>query len=331
MDESAALPRDKRDDDLTDINRFRDMVLKNSKMSQFWESKDQLIKNVSISLMKQIMQKPGIGWVRGDKLGKEEELSKELANLSKENRVLREQVAELQSKASSKEPNIDVKLYPASLSLDISRFKPLSMPKKFHADDAPDYLRPFLDSEEINRFNNSLPTEAQLQQYNEEKEKYFIAQNFSSPLVIDVSNLGTCKANNIYVDITFPEDILVYKNHKAPEQPERPMSASPLEGAEKRYENVQRPNRFIGRQAFSLSNIEEITKGIKPVNDRWWTSLNGNRLTITINNLLHTRHITFDDEYSVAPLKPGLHNVEVHVICEEYNQQVVSTFTLDVK
>ena len=334
MDEGAALPRDKRDDDLTDINRFRSMVLKNSKMSQFWESKDQLIKNVSISLMKQIMQKPGIGWVRGDKIGKEEELSKELANLSKENRVLREQVAELQSKASSKEPNIDVKLYPANLNLDISRFKPLSMPKKFHADDAPDYLRPFLDSEEINRFNNSLPTEAQLQQYNEEKEKYFIAQNFSSPLVIDVSNLGTCKANNIYVDITFPEDIFVYKNNKAPEQPERPMSASPLEGAEKRYENFQRPNRFIGsigRQPFGLSNIDEITKGIKPVNDRWWTSLNGNRLTITINNLLHTRQITFDDEYSVAPLKPGLHNVEVHVICEEYNQEVVSTFTLDVK
>lgn len=41
--------------------------------------------------MKQIMQKkPGIGWIRGDKAGAEEALSKELTILSKENRELRE-------------------------------------------------------------------------------------------------------------------------------------------------------------------------------------------------------------------------------------------------
>lgn len=59
MKDNVPLPIDRRDDDLSEINGFRELVLRNSKMAQFWETKDQLIKSVSISLMKQIMQKPG--------------------------------------------------------------------------------------------------------------------------------------------------------------------------------------------------------------------------------------------------------------------------------
>jgi len=37
LDDSVSLSKDKRDDDLKEINSFREMVLKNSKMSQFWK------------------------------------------------------------------------------------------------------------------------------------------------------------------------------------------------------------------------------------------------------------------------------------------------------
>ncbi|EAB2438147.1 DUF4062 domain-containing protein, partial [Salmonella enterica] len=63
MKDTVALPKVKRDDNLQEINAFRETVLSNSKMAQFWETKDELIKNVSVSLMKQIMQKPGVGWI----------------------------------------------------------------------------------------------------------------------------------------------------------------------------------------------------------------------------------------------------------------------------
>ncbi|MCX0431647.1 DUF4062 domain-containing protein [Aeromonas veronii] len=52
MDENVSLPKEKRDDNLTEINTFRATVLRNSKMAQYWKTKDELIKNVSISLMK---------------------------------------------------------------------------------------------------------------------------------------------------------------------------------------------------------------------------------------------------------------------------------------
>jgi hypothetical protein len=88
LDENTPLPKNKRDNNLTQINNFRNIVLKNSKMADFWKSPDELTKQVSIALLKQIMQKPGVGWVRGDK-AISEEISKELTNLSKENRDLR--------------------------------------------------------------------------------------------------------------------------------------------------------------------------------------------------------------------------------------------------
>ncbi len=342
MDDNAPLPRDKRDDDLTAINTFRDMVLRNSKMAQFWESKDQLVRNVSISLMKQIMQKPAVGWVRGDKLGTEEELSKELTSLSKENRALREQVAELQSKISTKTPNIDVELSPVGFELDTCRFKPLIMPERLSLDSVPEHLEAFIDDTAIETFNCSLPTEEQLQKYNEEKEKYFKVANFSSPLVIDVTNLGTCKANNIYVDITFPQDIFVYEHDKTPEAPKEPIPVSPLIEAQNSYQEAQRMSKIppmwrralsqpIGVRNMPELNLSGFANSVKIRNDSWWTNLEGNRLTIKINSLLHTRTITFNDEYSIVPLKHGKHEVKVHVICEEYDQEIVSTLALEVR
>ncbi|WP_236039706.1 DUF4062 domain-containing protein, partial [Klebsiella sp. CVUAS 11263] len=50
MKDNVPLPIDRRDDDLSEINGFRELVLRNSKMAQFWETKDQLIKSVSICL-----------------------------------------------------------------------------------------------------------------------------------------------------------------------------------------------------------------------------------------------------------------------------------------
>lgn len=47
MKDTVSLPKGgKRDDDLSEINEFRKLVLDNSKMAQFWETKDELIKKM---------------------------------------------------------------------------------------------------------------------------------------------------------------------------------------------------------------------------------------------------------------------------------------------
>jgi hypothetical protein len=140
MNDNVPLPMNKRDDDLSEINNFRELVLTNSKMAQLWETKDQLIKNVSISLMKQIMQKPGVGWIRGDKAAVDEALSKELSVLSKENRDLRKKLIELELKVSIKMPAINVKIKPPVVNNDFYSYQKIEMPDTLNFEGVGSYL-----------------------------------------------------------------------------------------------------------------------------------------------------------------------------------------------
>jgi hypothetical protein len=334
MDEMVSLPKDRRDDDLSEINNFRKLVLKNSKMAQFWETKDQLIRNVSISLMKQIMQKPAIGWVRGDKLGAEEALSKELTALSKENRQLREKVTDLESKVSPKIPMVELDIEFPKIDDKFNGFERLILPEKIDINNVEEHLIKYVAKEDVEKYNNSFPAELEIEQYNSAREKIYILDNYSIPLVISVSNKGSTKANNLYIDITFPNSIFLYDKNDNFDEPKTPLPFSPIKKAQVAYEKAQkealrRKNQFsslydsLGLNS-SVSAIDFLSHqqlnmpNLRPINQDWWTNLEENKLTIKIDNLLHTRRRTFNKEYMIAPLKSGIHLIEVNIICEEY-------------
>ena len=69
---------------------------------------------------------------------------------------------------------------------------------------------------------------------------------------------------------------------------------------------------------------------IRPINQRWWTRLEGRKITIKIDNLLHTRRMTFDEEYMIVPLTEGKIAIEVRVICEEYDNIVNTVVELNI-
>ena len=279
-------------------------------MAQFWETKDQLIKSVSISLMKQIMQKPGIGWIRGDKARAEEALSKELTALSKENRELREKVTDLESKISSKLPAIGVDIVPPAIDGHFNFYKKTEMPESLRFEDIEGHLLEFVSEQDIESYNNSIPSQQYLDDYNKECERFYKIKNYSSALVIKVSNNGSAKANNVYIDIEFPEGVLIYEKGSTPSEPKNPIPISPIKRAQTKYAEKLKEKApalsalhsrldlgygLMGRSSivhpkFDLPNI-------RPINQRWWTRLEGRKITIKIDNLLHTRRMTFDDEY----------------------------------
>lgn len=332
MDEMVSLSKNKRDNDLTEINAFRELVLKNSKMAQFWSSKEELIKNVSISLMKQIMQKPGIGWVRGDKLGAEEALSKELTSISKENRQLREKISDLESRVSPKIPAIEVSIEPPLIDDKFNDFVKLEMPEKINESDIESHLKGFVKNDDIEKFNKRLPTRLELNQYNSELEKQCKIENYSSPLEIYVSNRGTTKANNLFVDITFPEEVIIYSKDQKFKKPNNPLPFNPIQRAQSEYqeEALRKLNPLSSlHDAMGMNRISNFgiiarpdlqMANIRPLNQAWWTKLDGNRLTIKLDSLLHTRRRIFSDEYMIVPLSTGNHQIEVEIICEEYQE-----------
>lgn len=349
MKDTVSLPKNKRDDDLSEISKFRELVLTNSKMAQFWETKDQLIKNVSISLMKQIMQKPGVGWVRGDKVGAEEALSRELTTLSKENRELREKIIELESKMSLKVPAIELDIDPPVVDGNFYSYAKVKMPDTLNFNEVEAHLLEYISEQDINAYNNSIPNQSELEKYNDECEKFYRIKKYSSPLVIEVSNRGSVKANNLYIDIEFPEGLLVYKNNEEHSEPKNPIPFNPIESAQTEYNKKiegqvaalsRLHSKFLFRNELdqfsslvsSEGNVQHIhaINQYSVINQHWWTSLDGQKITVKIDSLLHTRCITFDNEYMVAPLMAGKHTIEIRVICEEYEDIKTKTIRFNI-
>lgn len=340
MDENVSLPKEKRDDNLKEINTFRSTVLRNSKMAQYWKTKDELIKNVSISLMKQIMQKPGIGWIRGNNAMLEEALSKEMANLSKENRELRLEIKELESKLSPKAPQIDVSVNDIEFNNPFKPYTDTILPTKISLDDVPHYLRDYISSSDVESYNNSLPSQDELELYNLKMDFFYHHKNFSSPLTIDVINLGNVKATDMYIDIIFPNDLIVIDSNTKIEEPKNPIPPNPIELAEsdlnfgglipKHVRDIlDATSPYSGTLGATFPKIYEPIK-ISPINQSWSTNLTKNKLTIKIKNLLHTRNMKFDDEYVIVPMNSGVFDIEIKVICEELEQPEVKIIKINV-
>ena len=338
LDDKAPLSQDKRDNDLNKINLFRNTVLKNSKMSDFWINSDELTKKVSISLMKQIMQKPGIGWIRGDQ-AISVEFSEELSHLSKENRELRSRIKELESKISSKAPKIMLEINNVTVDDKFNTFEKLTLPERIDINNIEEHLKNHITEDEIIEYNNNIPSQIEIDEYNKKYEQYYKSKNYSSALVIEVCNLGTLKASNLYIDINFPEDVIIMDENVEIEEPENPIPDTLLIWAKIRYEETLKNNNVnnILKKHFLNSFDKNIFVGskirlpkIRPINQKWDTNLSNNKLTIKIDNLLHTRYMTFDNEYLIVPLKLGKHNVEISVICEEYENEDNHTIEVEI-
>lgn len=338
MDDTVSLSKDKRDDDLSDIINFRKLVLTNSKMAQFWETKDQLIKNVSISLMKQIMQKPGVGWIRGDTANADEALSKELSTLSKENRELRERIAELESKVSLKVPKIELDITQPVIDDHFDSYEKVELPKVLNMSDVDHHLLEYISDDDIKKYNDKIPSHGELDEYNSECEKIFKIKSYSIPLVIEVSNGGTAKANNVYIDIEFSKGLSIYEKGEKHDEPTSPIPFNPVVRAQSDYQEQNsslsrlQSQLGIGKEFAQIASLNTSfdPKLFRPNNQHWWTKIDGQIITVKIDNLLHTRRITFDDEYMIAPLESGKHTIEIRVICEEYEKEEITCIEFEI-
>lgn len=343
LDEKAPLSQNRRDNDLNKINQFRTTVLKNSKMSDFWTTADELTKKVSISLMKQMMQKPGIGWIRGDQ-AISAELSGEVTHLSKENRELRDLIKKLESKISPKSPKIELIISDITVDSKFNTFKRLTLPEKIDINNIEEHLKEHITEDEISQYNNNIPSQIEIDEYNNQYEQYYKKKNYSSGLIIKICNSGTVKANNLYIDIKFPDGVLIIDDDKEIEEPKTPIPFTPIRWAQTRYEKTletDNDNNILKNSLLDpfhrnsvtavLSRPELNIPKIRPINQSWWTKLDNNNLTIKINSLLHTRCMSFDSEYLIVPLRLGKHNVEVSIICEEFEAKDEQIIELEVK
>jgi len=98
-DRSVATKPNEREADTSKQKKLDEFVNKvtSNKMCDFWENKDELAMKVAMALPKSFRRNPQIGWVRGDQI-LSPKISEELAELSKKNRELTNELQLLKKK-----------------------------------------------------------------------------------------------------------------------------------------------------------------------------------------------------------------------------------------
>lgn len=347
----VATKPNERDEDHINVEKLNSFIEKatKSKMCDFWNSEDDLSTKVAIALPKIFRKNPRVGWIRADK-GISPEVSEEIATLSKENRDLRIEKEQLQSFINGKKPIISVKMNGRdSLELPFTKTEDLKIdfnnnqfdfnfveyPEPISHESIPNHLKPYIDLPiELDNYNSSLPSKEEVDEYNRQREKYFRIKGTSVGLQIDIENLGMSKANEIYIDIAFPKEILVIDKDDIKDltHPNSPIPQNPLREAKEKYKKDQE-RRSSPLSAFALdrdflnpsfhSPLRSLHDTITNINISREINTDidetENKITIRIKSILHTRKVQID-KFVMIPLCIGEFNIKFSIVCEEYTE-----------
>ncbi|BCG64320.1 MAG: hypothetical protein methR_P2093 [Methyloprofundus sp.] len=169
--ETATKPEE-RETDSKKIKKLNQFVTKatSNKMCDFWENKDELAMKVAITLPKSFSRNPQIGWVRGDQ-ALSPKISEELAELSKKNRELTEELILLREKVSNRFPKFNITINGENdcyeYLIDQSSNNYIKINDKLTYDEIPSDLSEYITKDEVDSYIKSLPNKNTIQEFEE--------------------------------------------------------------------------------------------------------------------------------------------------------------------
>ena len=244
------------------LQTFKDDVTKGREVKWF-SSTEELGKEVSLSLHKEIDRGKRPGWIRSDSVDIEKSLS-EIVELSRQNRGLQEENKRLSIAlekcrgAYDRRPNLDITLASTkadddehqdfynrdeiilieedgvvhlkqktiSTEKEMSKFLPISWR------DIPPDIKNRINELDIKNYNAELPSKDEVEKYLQSYITYLRIMENGVPITIFVNNLGTSKATDVSVTIEFPDavrvfdldDIIGMPKPEAPKLPKNPIN-----------------------------------------------------------------------------------------------------------
>jgi len=311
-----------------------------SKMCDFWETEEQLASKVAIALSKIFRKTPRVGWVRSDK-AISPQVSEELARLSRENRDLNQELEGYRNKQNNRQPEISVSLSATGPEPIVFKDLPLKVLSLKQIDSIPSHLSDYVTQIEIDEFNRSLPDKKEIEQFNTELNHYLRLTEGAIDCQISISNIGSLSANEVIVDLEFPEDLIVFEEYdwKELEEPKIDIPKNPISAAEKEYLKDQKRRSSSFSMFNDLSGIQSysnhlftspITDLPSAINRDSWVDIKDNQVSIRLKKLIHTRQRHFD-EIKVIPLREGSFEIKYSIICEELESPKMETLNIEIK
>lgn len=338
--------------------------VKAGRLVEWWTTPDDLAQKLSVSLHKQIDRKKRPGWVRADSFNIEEShaeiltLNKRVRNLEAENKKLSDELQAFLQQASERQPKLELMIRVDTIDDELgkmchpdfalqdenalmkgvrilrlsadrvdNRYKSITM------DDFPPEIRNAARQDEIDAYNNSLPSAGEINAYKERLVNYVQITKSCVHLCIDVRNNGTAKACNVSATIEFPDGVEVYdRDILQLEEPKAPsVGKNPIELAKKRrrdpfglavdrsYADLQIPQSMSGG-GLLRSLIASQNANYKCFN---------RTLEINCGSIIHTRNHKQRGFYLVGK-KPGRYQIKCTLMCEEYREPQIEWIDFDV-
>lgn len=335
---------EQRDDDYSKsgkLDSFLEKVLNNA-MCDFWENENELGQKVAISLTKMFFKTPRIGWVRSDNSTPIETAS-ELTTLIQENRELREKIEKIESLANKEQPDIDIFINEDSrIELEYNESLLTSI-KTLDFANFPDELKRYTTVEKVEIYNQAIiEQKEEIDIYCEKLNEYKCKKENNFQIKIKISNKGSIKANDLYVDLAFPKEVKIFEKEDLNdiEKPKRPeIPANPYEVASRKFnESILKKTAGLYTNQGMISSISfpssvissKILRNIN-VNRNFWIDNDKNSMTIKLSKLTHTRSIIIDDDILIAPVEKGEFNVSISIVCDELKEPLTKIIPLIVK
>lgn len=336
-------------------------VVKSGRQVDFWKNKDDLCIKISTSLSKEMSRIDRPGWIRGDVIDIEKslktivDLNSRVDSLEKENKYLKSRIETRSPKLNlavsvnrhtendfGKESSnvnsaegLSIKLVRKRVEIDNS----FTIPPKLSMSDVPEEVKEEVSFEDIEKYNNALPTIDDIERYYLEMRRYTELKENGSLLDFIVSNDGTAKATNVSIDLELPEQFIVMKKRSADgyPRPERPaIPENPITEAEKR-KNPESWRDLIGPYNIqynspSLFNSLDYIKRPDIVFDNKYhvnVDVQNREVNIWLSDLMHTREWTAEDIY-IVPKESGVYKVPGYLMCEQYSKVEEVTLNIEV-
>lgn len=261
---------------------------------------------------------------------------------------------------NSKNPDLELELLDAHMDEPIKKSYKYESPcglitwKELSEDDLFDRIEPYVTIDDINKYNESLPPEEEVKEYNRQQKLYENAQKNCYDFKLSLFNAGNTKANDIYIDMYFPKDILVYykddidgiqKPKEKPKMPENPVwkameeiDRKSIQGIMGNLYDLYATDRLLKQtEAFNNWGINstsptiaypdlKISSFINPKSYDYYIE-DHKKLSLHIDGLLHTRQYD-SDKFSLIFASYGEFEIKYSVMCAEWKKPVEGKFQI---
>lgn len=302
---------------------------------QWWTSQEDLASKVMNSLNKQFNRGNRPGWIRANGFNFEE-TQREFVEMSKKIRTLEEENTELRKSVSERSPRLNIlvneetaikvpfKEYDTS-EID-SEYLELSM------DDIPEEAIDIIHQQELDEYNLSLPSKEMLSEYKSELRFYKQAMEEPFDIKLKICNDGNIKANDIYIEIYFPDEVRILEKRKKLKEPSAPSKkANPIRRFYAR-KNCIGDESSIARPVYS--SISEVfdTRYLRQVDspNKYFFN-NDNSVSIRVADLMIGYTWSIKDEYIIVPKKKGVFEIVCNLVCEEYKESTKQVIEVTVE